>query len=72
MLRSPDLVTATALARLYGLQASWLRDEAFAGRLPALLAGEAVLFNRSSVERALAERAAQTAGRGARSPKGAR
>jgi hypothetical protein len=53
-----DLLTLHQLAARLRLAREWLRKEAFAGRLPCLRAGRKLLFNLSTVERILAERAA--------------
>lgn len=52
------LIGAMALSRGIGLPAPWLIEEAKAGRLPCLMVGKRLLFNRKAVERALAKRAA--------------
>jgi hypothetical protein len=53
-----DLLTLHQLATRLRLSREWLRGEALAGRLPCLRAGRKLLFNLSTVERILAERAA--------------
>jgi excisionase family DNA binding protein len=53
-----DLLTLHQLAVRLRLSRDWLREEATAGRLPCLRAGRKLLFNFSTVERILAERAA--------------
>jgi len=55
----------TRLSTLYGLSkalrlpASWLKNEAVNGRIPALIAGRRMLFNVEAVERELLDRAAR-------------
>ena len=57
---SPDLISLPILARHLRVSQTWLRQEAQAGRIPALPAGRGrYLFSRSAVEKALAERAAE-------------
>ena len=41
---------------MVGVKASWLRDEAEAGRVPALRAGDTWLFDLHALERALLAR----------------
>jgi hypothetical protein len=45
------------LARRLGVPLTWLRAEAAAGRIPALLAGRVYLCDPDAVERALLDRA---------------
>ena len=52
------------MARRLHVTTAWLRSEAEAGRVPCLRAGSRFLFNPDAVERALADRAAQSAGAG--------
>jgi len=52
------LLTLVAAARLVRLPTRWLKDEARAGRLPCLRVGTRILFDRASLERALARLAA--------------
>ena len=51
------LVSLTNLARLLGVPAKWLREEATAGRIPHLKAGTRLLFNAAVVKRTLLKRA---------------
>jgi hypothetical protein len=55
-----DLLSLSRMARRLGVTQQWLRDEAEAGRVPCLPAGNRYLFNPSAVEEALAARAAET------------
>ena len=55
--REPPLLNVSAMARQLGVRASWLRDEADEGRVPAVRAGETYLFDPITVERVLRERA---------------
>jgi hypothetical protein len=58
MTASPALLTPLgSTARLLRVPAAWLRDEADAGRLPHLRAGNAYLFDVDLVERLLLDRA---------------
>ncbi len=68
---NPDLVPLPTLARLLRLPAAWLRDEAKAGRIPALRAGRKWLFNSTAVQRVLARRAAEGGVEPGSDPKGA-
>jgi len=43
---------------MLGVSAQWLRDEANSGKLPCVKAGKRYLFNVTTVETILAERAA--------------
>lgn len=52
------LLTLHDLAEILHLPAVWLKDEALAGRIPALRVGRRLRFNAGAVEQALAERAA--------------
>jgi len=45
-----------AMARRLRVPATWLRAEAYAGRLPHLRAGTSLLFDPEAVERVLHER----------------
>lgn len=60
----PELVSDTQLARILGISAAWLRDEAESGRLPGVRAGKRFLFNLPTVERILSERASTERARG--------
>lgn len=53
----PKLVPLGATARWLRVPAQWLEEEAKAGRVPCLHAGERFLFDPESVERVLLERA---------------
>jgi hypothetical protein len=57
-----DLPTPSPLrltARALKVKPEWLRDEALAGRVPCLRAGDDLLFNLNAVRAVLAERAAE-------------
>lgn len=54
---SGELLTVSAMARRLGVKTTWLRDEAEAGRLPCVPAGETYLFDAVTVERVLLDRA---------------
>lgn len=58
---APRLFTVSVdeLAAWLGVPASWLLEEAQAGRIPSLDAGGRVLFDRYAVECALAARASE-------------
>lgn len=60
----PRVVGLPLAARVFQVPARWLREEVERGRLPALQAGRSLLFNTAALERALAERAAQTPANG--------
>lgn len=51
-------VRLLTLARELSLPASWLRQEAIAGRIPCLRVGRTLLFNMDAVRKALDARAA--------------
>jgi excisionase family DNA binding protein len=53
------LVNDTGLARLLRVPASWLREEAEAGRLPHVRAGRAFLFHYPTVKQLLTARASR-------------
>lgn len=59
MVADSDLWSLWDISQHFNLCADWIRSEAQAGRLPHLKAGRRLLFSRSAVEKALAERAAQ-------------
>ena len=59
-----NLTNLVGLARRLGLPRDWLKTEAEAGRIPSLLAGKRRLFNSEAVERALEDRAGETANHG--------
>lgn len=54
----PALLGPLELARRTGAPAGWLLDEAAAGRLPCLRAGDRYLFDAALIERELRRRAA--------------
>ncbi len=53
----PRLLPANRTARLFRVPLHWLKTEAEAGRIPALKADNAFLFDPDAVEVALVERA---------------
>lgn len=53
------LLQTGPMARRLRVPAKWLRDEAEAGRVPALRAGKVFLFDAEAVETVLRERARQ-------------
>jgi hypothetical protein len=55
-----DLLSLHQLAGRIRLPREWLRDEALAGRLPCLRVGRKLFFNLSTIEKILAERAANS------------
>ena len=57
MQNQTPLLNLSAMARLLGVKARWLRDEASAGRVPAVAAGDTFLFDPESVECVLRQRA---------------
>ena len=54
------LYTTALLARHLRVKSSWVRDEADAGRLPYLHAGDTYLFDKDAVEAVLLKRARRT------------
>lgn len=52
-----------AMARRLRVPAKWLRDEAEAGRLPHLKAGNSLLFDAETVERLIINRLRDAAGK---------
>jgi len=54
-----ELLPLPKAARRLGVPARWLRNEALAGRVPALRAGSRLLFNVEAVRAALLARAAK-------------
>ena len=52
-----DLIPLTTEARRLRVSSKWLREEAEAGRIPALRAGKTFLVHPPSVEAALIQRA---------------
>ena len=55
-----DLLSLGRMARRLGVTQQWLRDQADAGNIPCLKAGNRYLFNPVAVQEALAAKAAQT------------
>ena len=53
----PQLLQANTMARRLHVTLRWLKDEADAGRLPHIKAGDRYLFNTEAVDLALLERA---------------
>ena len=53
------LVTVGRAAKLLGVSTQWLRDEAAADRIPHLKAGDAILVDFPTLEKALLVRAQQ-------------
>lgn len=53
-----ELLTTSRMARRLGVKSAWLRDEAEAGRVPAVSAGDTYLFSPDAVHRVLRGRAA--------------
>jgi hypothetical protein len=53
------LLPLNRMARVLHVTVGWLRDEANAGRVPCLRAGDRYLFAPTAVEMVLAERATQ-------------
>ncbi len=53
------LTTLYRLAKQLKLPATWLKDEAEAGRIPVLRAGRRILFNPEAVECVLLDRATE-------------
>ena len=56
---APQLLPAGAMAQRLRVTTGWLRDEADAGRLPCLRAGDRYLFHPETIEQMLVERARQ-------------
>jgi hypothetical protein len=56
-----SLLSVRAVAKHFGVTATWLKAEADAGRVPCLRAGKRYLFNTPAVEAVLFERAAAAA-----------
>ena len=54
-----NLTKIGQMARILGVTVSWLREEAEAGRIPHLRAGDRFLFHRQTVLDVLTERAAK-------------
>ena len=55
-----DLLSLGRMARQLGVTQQWLRDQADAGSIPRLKAGNRYLFNAVAVQEALAAKAAHT------------
>jgi len=55
-----DLLSLSRMARRLGVTQQWLRDQADAGKIPCLKAGNRYLFNPVAVQEALAAKAART------------
>lgn len=53
------LLTTPFMARRLRVPVGWLREEAEAGRIPAIKAGRVFLFDPETTERVLVERARQ-------------
>ncbi len=53
----PKLLHTGAMARRLGVRTDWLRQEAKAGHIPALAAGDRYLFDPEAVEAELLRRA---------------
>jgi hypothetical protein len=60
MINQSRLLPVGPMARLLRVQVKWLRQEAEAGRVPCLKAGNTLLFDPIAVERVLLERAQAT------------
>lgn len=60
--RKNNLLKTGQMARCLGVPARWLREEAEAGRIPALKADNIFLFDPETVTRILTERAQKGAG----------
>jgi len=58
-LPTSDLLPLNLVARRLRVPVKWLREEAEAGRVPALRAGNVLLCNPTAVEEVLLERARQ-------------
>ena len=54
-----DLLSLSRMARRLGVTQQWLRDQAGAGKIPCLKAGNRYLFNPVAVQEALATKAAR-------------
>lgn len=54
------LLSLSRIARRLGVTQRWLRDQADAGTIPCLKAGNRYLFNPEAVQEALAAKAART------------
>jgi len=58
------LLPLSMMARRLGVETSWLRGEAAAGRIPCVPAGKTYLFDAATVERLLLDRARRPAAEG--------
>lgn len=54
-----ELLSLSRMARRLRVTQAWLRDEAIAGKVPCLKAGNRYLFNAVAVQEALASKAAR-------------
>ncbi|MDG2383564.1 MAG: helix-turn-helix domain-containing protein [Pirellulaceae bacterium] len=52
-----DLLSLSRMARRLGVTQKWLRDQADAGKIPSLKAGNRYLFNPAAVQKSLAAKA---------------
>ena len=52
-----ELCNLLEMARLLNIPASWLKNEALAGRIPCLKIGRRLLFNPAAARSALAQQA---------------
>jgi hypothetical protein len=59
--KNENLIHVRTAARLYGLPIKWLKDQAKAGNVPALIAENQVLFNADILSNWLDEQARQGA-----------
>jgi excisionase family DNA binding protein len=55
-----ELLSLSRTARRLGVTQQWLRQQAEAGAVPSLKAGNRYLFNHAAVEEALAAKAAES------------
>ena len=55
-----ELLSLSRMARRRGIPQQWLREQADAGQVPCLKAGNRYLFNPVAVQEVLASKAAQT------------
>ncbi|MCE9591711.1 MAG: helix-turn-helix domain-containing protein [Planctomycetes bacterium] len=56
-MKNQPLLNLSAMARLLGVKTKWLREEAGAGRIPSVAAGDTFLFDPDTVEAVLRQRA---------------
>ena len=59
MKNQKQLIKTGVMARRLGVTVAWLREEAAAGKIPSLKAGNVFLFNPEAVEKVLVQRATQ-------------